>query len=442
MDVTRSEFQDLVGAYALDAATPTRRRRSTRTSPSTPTRPPRPSACATSRRGSARSVRCTRRSRCATVCSPRPPSASIRSRRSTRLRRETERFEALLDSLEPGRPRRRDLQRPDRARSRRARRDRRRGVRRPAAASGPHVVVHRRRRGRADDRSRSCPRSADWSFAQIRDRFRAGAPSAGRPRRAAARRRRRSAATRCTSVLVIRAFETWTHHHDIAAVLGRAEAPVDAPVLRTMAELAVQTLPLALAAKGYEYPGPHRAGRDERSRWRRLDDRVHAPASRWARFPTSCSGSRWSSSAGGSPTGSRSTTCRSRSTATPSSGAPWSTPRPPSPGCKSLHSTLCAGRGRPRRCRTPSGPERLRVDACEARPKGHDQLDEAFWLSHLRVGFGVFVGEALAVLVYLRASPAEAAPRRARRASRSRAACVGAALVLRAAHDRSSNRGA
>jgi diguanylate cyclase (GGDEF)-like protein len=34
-----------------------------------------------------------------------------------------------------------------------------------------------------------------------------------------------------------------------------------------------------------------------------------------------------------------------------------------------------------------------------------DQLDESFWLSHMRLGFGVFAGEALAILVYLRASP-------------------------------------
>lgn len=32
-------------------------------------------------------------------------------------------------------------------------------------------------------------------------------------------------------------------------------------------------------------------------------------------------------------------------------------------------------------------------------------LNEAFWLSHLRVGFAVFVGEAAAILVYLHASP-------------------------------------
>jgi len=58
-----------------------------------------------------------------------------------------------------------------------------------------------------------------------------------------------------SSVLVIRAFETWTHCGDIAASLGRDIAPAEGPVLRTMAELAVQTLPLALGAKGYAFPG-------------------------------------------------------------------------------------------------------------------------------------------------------------------------------------------
>jgi diguanylate cyclase (GGDEF)-like protein len=37
--------------------------------------------------------------------------------------------------------------------------------------------------------------------------------------------------------------------------------------------------------------------------------------------------------------------------------------------------------------------------------QGREDLEVAFWLSHLRVGFGVFVGEAIAIFVYLRASP-------------------------------------
>jgi uncharacterized protein (TIGR03083 family) len=57
------------------------------------------------------------------------------------------------------------------------------------------------------------------------------------------------------SVLVIRTFETWTHHDDIVAATGRAEQEIEAPVLRTMSELAIQTLPVAMAAKGYQFPG-------------------------------------------------------------------------------------------------------------------------------------------------------------------------------------------
>jgi diguanylate cyclase (GGDEF)-like protein len=37
--------------------------------------------------------------------------------------------------------------------------------------------------------------------------------------------------------------------------------------------------------------------------------------------------------------------------------------------------------------------------------RAKELIDEAFWLSHMRVGFGVFVGEALAILLYLNASP-------------------------------------
>ena len=48
------------------------------------------------------------------------------------------------------------------------------------------------------------------------------------------------------------------------------------------------------------------------------------------------------------------------------------------------------------------------MDGVRLDRREHDQLNEAFWLSHMRVGFGVFVGECIAVVVYLRATPAEA----------------------------------
>ena len=109
------------------------------------------------------------------------------------------------------------------------------------------------------------PHLADWSFEQIRERFtnaRAALVSLDEQLPADTR----LAGYSLGSALVIRAFETWTHYGDIAAALGRVEVPADAPVLHTMAELAVQTLPVS---------GAHRSRRDERSGWRRLDDRVH-----------------------------------------------------------------------------------------------------------------------------------------------------------------------
>jgi uncharacterized protein (TIGR03083 family) len=57
------------------------------------------------------------------------------------------------------------------------------------------------------------------------------------------------------STLVVRAFETWTHHDDARRALGRDVARPDAAVMRTMAELAMKLLPLALAARGVAHPG-------------------------------------------------------------------------------------------------------------------------------------------------------------------------------------------
>ena len=98
------------------------------------------------------------------------------------------------------------------------------------------------------------PATAGWSFPQVRDRWRR-ARQALVDLDAQLPADTRLGGYSLSSVLVIRAFETWTHHHDIAIAVGRAEEPVAAPVMRTMAELAVQTLPIALAAKGYEFPG-------------------------------------------------------------------------------------------------------------------------------------------------------------------------------------------
>jgi uncharacterized protein (TIGR03083 family) len=69
----------------------------------------------------------------------------------------------------------------------------------------------------------------------------------------------RIAGYRSTDTLVIRAFETWTHHDDIRGALGRDEALASPAVMRTMAELAMQSLPLAMVVR--RTPRPDRTAR-------------------------------------------------------------------------------------------------------------------------------------------------------------------------------------
>jgi uncharacterized protein (TIGR03083 family) len=98
------------------------------------------------------------------------------------------------------------------------------------------------------------PAITDWSFEQICARFSVA-------RGALVDLDSRLAPTTAiggyslAAVLVIRTFETWTHHDDILAATGRAAQEIEAPVLRTMSELAIQTLPVAMAARGYAFPG-------------------------------------------------------------------------------------------------------------------------------------------------------------------------------------------
>ena len=54
--------------------------------------------------------------------------------------------------------------------------------------------------------------------------------------------------------LVIRAFETWTHNDDIRRALGRDEAVPAPAVVRAMSELAMRSLPLAMAVAGTAQP--------------------------------------------------------------------------------------------------------------------------------------------------------------------------------------------
>jgi uncharacterized protein (TIGR03083 family) len=60
-------------------------------------------------------------------------------------------------------------------------------------------------------------------------------------------------------LLVVRAFETWTHEEDIRRATGRALSPPDPARLRLMTELAVSALPFGLA--NIDRPQPGRTAR-------------------------------------------------------------------------------------------------------------------------------------------------------------------------------------
>jgi uncharacterized protein (TIGR03083 family) len=60
----------------------------------------------------------------------------------------------------------------------------------------------------------------------------------------------RLAGYRRDDTLVICAFETWTHNDDIRRVIGLSDSPPAATVIHAMADLAMQSLPLAMAVRG------------------------------------------------------------------------------------------------------------------------------------------------------------------------------------------------
>ena len=321
MDVTRSEFQDLVGAYALDACEPEEATAidayvATHADAAAEAERLRDAAAWLGAVG-ALNPPAALRDRLLAIAAERVDALPVDA-----LRRETERFETLLDSLAPA-----DLD--------------------AVTYNGltvrelvAHVaIIDEAFVAEAAEAKRSfigadevveitdaeLPAMADWSFAQICDRFR-------RSRQALVDLDAQlSAKTRIggyslSSALIIRTFETWTHHDDIVAALGRAELLTDAPVLRTMAELAVQTLPVAMAAKGYEYPG--RTARIVMTGPGGGDWTIAVNAKETAGpVPHVVIRYRWWSSAAASPTALRSTTCRSRSRATSTwRGRSWTLP--------------------------------------------------------------------------------------------------------------------
>jgi hypothetical protein len=60
---------------------------------------------------------------------------------------------------------------------------------------------------------------------------------------------------RLSDVLLIRAFETWTHHDDILAVHDEPETLPEPRVLRSLVEFSVRSTPWALAMRGTDTPG-------------------------------------------------------------------------------------------------------------------------------------------------------------------------------------------
>ena len=255
MDVTRNEFEDLVGAYALDAVEPDEAAAidafiADHADAAGEAERLRGAAAWLGAVG-ALNPPVALRDRLLSAMVDRPdPLPPVDA-----LRRETDRFEALLDSLQPDdlavgtynglsvRDLVAHIAIVDEAFV---------GEAPVAGATSTWSFIGADAVTRMTDAA--LPEIADWSFAQILERWRAA-------RRALVEldaqlpSDTRLGGYSLKSVLVIRAFETWTHYHDIAAVLGRSEEPASAPVMRTMAELAVQTLPLALAAKGYDYSG-------------------------------------------------------------------------------------------------------------------------------------------------------------------------------------------
>jgi uncharacterized protein (TIGR03083 family) len=249
MDLTRREFQDLVGAYALDACDPEEAAAmdayiAEHADAAAEAERLRDIAAWIGAAGALHPPLGLRDRLLAAVAPPVEPLPPADA-----LRRETDRFEVLLHALDDA-----DLDRPT-----------------ENGLSVRDLVTHVAivdeafvaSAGDADAfidaaaveriTAAQLPGTADWSFARIRDR-------AARARAALIALGDMSDDTRVggyplASALVIRAFETWTHCHDIAIATGKPEAAVEGPVLRTMAELAVQTLPLALAARGYAYSG-------------------------------------------------------------------------------------------------------------------------------------------------------------------------------------------
>jgi uncharacterized protein (TIGR03083 family) len=249
MDVTRSEFEDLVGAYALDACDPEE------AAAMDVYVADHEEAAAEAERlrvvaawlGAAGALHPPIGLRDQLLAAATEPVTALPP--VDALRRESVRFEMLLDSLEDG-----DLTTiTENGLSVRDLVTHVAIIDEAFVAAATESSVFIGADLVAELTTAQLPETADWSFVQIRDRVRSAraalvALDAQYPAET------RVGGYSLGSVLVIRAFETWTHCHDIAVATGRPEPPAEPPVLRTMADLAVETLPLALAARGFSYP--------------------------------------------------------------------------------------------------------------------------------------------------------------------------------------------
>jgi uncharacterized protein (TIGR03083 family) len=251
MELTAEQFEDLVGAYALDACEPeeadaVERYAAANRAAAIEVERLREAAAGLGAAG-ALAPPPGLRDRVLAQTAPRVEPASA----VAALRAETERFDAFLSTL--GRA---DL-----------------GVTTHNGLDAQELVGHIEAVDRAfvaaaDDPSvayigpneiasiteAALPRVHRESFAQTHERFRET-----RKKLVAVGVRvpagRRVAGYSRDDTLLIRAFETWTHHDDLRRALGRTEQVPAPTVLRAMAELAMSSLPLAASARGVAAPG-------------------------------------------------------------------------------------------------------------------------------------------------------------------------------------------
>jgi uncharacterized protein (TIGR03083 family) len=251
MDLTSDEFDDLVGAYALDACEPDEVEAMDR--------------YIASDRAAATEVERLREvaSGIGAAGAARPPVAllerllhSAAERVSPlpadeALQRETDRFDAFLDSLADA-----DLEAPtENGLTVRELVQHVEAVDRAflAAADDP-TVAYIGPDDVATITEADLPTRVDEPFAETVARFRRTRALLGGLRERLPADQRVAGYGR-DHVLLVRVFETWTHHDDARRALGQEIELPDPEVMRTMAGLAMRSLPLALAVRGTTRPG-------------------------------------------------------------------------------------------------------------------------------------------------------------------------------------------